>query len=113
MAEEGSANERGGAERIVEGRSILTANFLKFIHELSFGSARGTGCRLRQMRAKIRGIVIGNVKRGTATGKRMVLGGVLFARDGIEEPEDSTRIRTEVQIRTGGLPGCGFGSRDD
>ena len=29
----------GGAEGIVEGRSFLTASFLKFIHELSFGSA--------------------------------------------------------------------------
>ena len=51
--------------------------------------------------------MIGSVKKGTATGKRRVLRGVLFARDGIEEPEDSTRIRT------GGLPGCGFGSRND
>ena len=46
------------------------------------------------MCAKIRGIVIGTVKRGSATGKRRVLEGVLFARDGIEKPEDSTRIRT-------------------
>ena len=37
----------GGAEGIVEGRSILTASFPEFIYELSFGSARGTGCRLR------------------------------------------------------------------
>ena len=37
----------GGAERIMEGRSILTASFPEFIHELSFSSARGTGCRLR------------------------------------------------------------------
>ena len=37
----------GRAERIVEGRSILTASFPEFIHELSFSSARGTGCRLR------------------------------------------------------------------
>ena len=37
----------GGAERIMEGRSILIASFPEFIHELSFGSARGTGCRLR------------------------------------------------------------------
>ena len=43
---------------------------------------------------KIRGIVVGSVKRGSATGKRRVLGGVLFARDGIENPEDSMRIRT-------------------
>ena len=35
--------------------------------------------------------MIGSVKRGTATGKRSVLGGVLFARDGIEKPEVSTR----------------------
>ena len=34
----------------------------------------------------------------TATGKRRVLGGVLFARDGIEKPEDSTRIRTEDRL---------------
>ena len=34
-------------ERIMEGRSILTASFPEFIHELSFSSARGTGCRLR------------------------------------------------------------------
>ena len=38
--------------------------------------------------------MVGSVKRGSATGKRRVLGGVLFARDGIEKPEDSTRIRT-------------------
>ena len=38
--------------------------------------------------------MIGSVKRGSATGKRRVLGGVLFARDGIEEPEDSARIKT-------------------
>ena len=57
--------------------------------------------------------MIGSVKRGTATGKRKVLRGVLFARDGIEKPEDSTRIRTGGQVRTGGLPGCGFGSRND
>ena len=50
------------------------------------------------MWAKIRGIVIGSVRRGTATGKRRVLGGVLFARDGIEEPEDSTRIRTRDRL---------------
>ena len=37
----------GGAERIMEGRSILTASFPEFIHELSFSSARGKGCRLR------------------------------------------------------------------
>ena len=36
-----------GAEGTVEGRSILTASFPEFIHELSFGSARGTGCCLR------------------------------------------------------------------
>ena len=63
------------------------------------------------MWARIRGIVIGSVKRGSASGKRRVLGGVLFAQDGIEEPEDSTRIRTGAQIRTGGLPGCRFGSK--
>ena len=38
--------------------------------------------------------MIGSVKRGSTTGKRRVLGGVLFARDGIEKPEDSTKIRT-------------------
>ena len=38
--------------------------------------------------------MVGSVKRGSAIGKRRVLGGVLFARDGIEKPEDSTRIRT-------------------
>ena len=57
--------------------------------------------------------MVGNVKRGSATGKRRVLGGVLLARDGIEKPENSMRIRTGGQIRTGGLPGCGFGSRND
>ena len=31
-----------------------------------------------------------------------------FAQDGIEKPEDSTRIRTGRQVRTGGLPGCRF-----
>ena len=38
--------------------------------------------------------MVGSVKRGSAIRKRRVLGGVLFARDGIEKPEDSTRIRT-------------------
>ena len=57
--------------------------------------------------------MIGSVKRGTTTGKRRVLGGVLFSRDGIEEPEDSMRIRMGGQIRTSGLPGCRFGSRND
>ena len=42
--------------------------------------------------------MIGSVKRGSATGKRRVLGGVLIARDGIEEPEDSTRIRTRDRL---------------
>ena len=42
--------------------------------------------------------MVGSVKRGSAIGKRRVLGGVLFARDGIEKPEDSTRIRTGGQI---------------
>ena len=37
----------GGAERIMEGRSILTASFSEFIHELLFSTARGTGCRVR------------------------------------------------------------------
>ena len=37
----------GGAERIMEGRSILTASSPEFIHELSFSSVQGTGCRLR------------------------------------------------------------------
>ena len=41
------------------------------------------------------------------------LGSVFFARDSIEKPEDSTRIRTGRQVRTGGLPGCRFGSRND
>ena len=52
-------------------------------------------------------------QEGSAIGKRRVLGGVLFARDGIEKPEDSTRIRTGRQVRTGGLTGCRFGSRND
>ena len=30
----------------MEGRSILTASFPEFIYELSFSSARKTGCRL-------------------------------------------------------------------
>ena len=47
MAVESFIQGEGGAERIVEGRSILTASFPEFIHELSFSSARGTGCRLR------------------------------------------------------------------
>ena len=38
--------------------------------------------------------MVGSVKRASAIGKRRVLGGVLFARDCIEKPEDSTRIRT-------------------
>ena len=54
-----------------------------------------------------------SVKRGTATGKRRVLEGVLFAQEGIEKPEDNTTIRTGRQIKTGGLPGCGFGSTND
>ena len=57
--------------------------------------------------------MVGSVKRGSAIRKGRVLGGVLFARDGIEKPEDSTRIRTGRQVRTGGLPGCRFGSRND
>ena len=38
--------------------------------------------------------MVSSVKRGSAIGKRRVLGGVLFALDGIEKPKDSTRIRT-------------------
>ena len=57
--------------------------------------------------------MVGSVKRGSATGKRRVLGGVLFARDGIEKPKNSTRIRTAGQVRTGGLPDCRFGSGND
>ena len=57
--------------------------------------------------------MVGSVKRGSAIGKRRVMGGVVFARDGIEKPEDSTRIITRGQVRTGGLPGCRFGSRND
>ena len=57
------------------------------------------------MWAKIRGVVVGSIKRGSAIRKRRVMGGVLFARDGIEKPEDSSRIRTGRQVRTGGLPG--------
>ena len=38
--------------------------------------------------------MVGSVKRASAIGKRRVLGGVSFARDGIEKPKDSTRIRT-------------------
>ena len=38
--------------------------------------------------------MVGSVKRASAIGKRRVLGGVFFARDPIEKPEDSTRIRT-------------------
>ena len=56
--------------------------------------------------------MVGDVKRESAIWKRRVLGGVLFAGDGIEKPEDSTRIRTGGQVRTGGLPGCRFGSRN-
>ena len=41
--------------------------------------------------------MVGSVKRGSAIRKRRVLGGVLFARDGIEKPEDSTGIRTGRQ----------------
>ena len=57
--------------------------------------------------------MVGSVKRASAIGKRRVLGGVSFARDCIEKPEDSTRIRTVRQVRSGGLPGCRFGSRND
>ena len=38
---------RRGSRKNCGGRSILTASFPEFIHELSFGSARGTGCCLR------------------------------------------------------------------
>ena len=38
--------------------------------------------------------MVGSVKRASAIGKKRVLGGVFFARDCIEKPEDSTRIRT-------------------
>ena len=47
--------------------------------------------------------MVGSVKRASAIGKRRVLGGVLFARDCIGKPEDSTRIRTGRQVRTSGL----------
>ena len=47
--------------------------------------------------------MVGSVKRASAIGKRRVLGGVSFARDGIEKPKDSTRIRSGRQVRTGGL----------
>ena len=57
--------------------------------------------------------MVGSVKRASAIGKRRVLGGVLFARDCIEKPEDSTRIKTGRQVRTSGLAGCRFGSRND
>ena len=43
----GNGKGEGGVEKIVEGRSILTASFPMFTHELSFSSARGTGCCLR------------------------------------------------------------------
>ena len=33
--------------------------------------------------------MVGSIKRGSAIRKRRVMGGVLFARDGIEKPEDS------------------------
>ena len=57
--------------------------------------------------------MVGSVKRASAIGKRIVLGGVSFARDGIEKPKDSTRIKTGRQVSTSGLPGCRFGSRND
>ena len=47
IAVESSVKEKGEARKNYGGRSILTASFPKFIHELSFSSARGTGCRLR------------------------------------------------------------------
>ena len=47
IAVESSVKEKGGAERSMDERSILTASSPEFIHELSFSSARGTGCRLR------------------------------------------------------------------
>ena len=58
-------------------------------------------------------LVIGSAKRGTANGKGRALVGVLFARDGIEKPQDSMRIKTAGQIRTEGLPGCRFCSKND
>ena len=39
--------------------------------------------------------------------------GSFFCPDGIEKPEDSTGIRMGGQIRTRGLPGCRYGSRND
>ena len=57
--------------------------------------------------------MVGSVKKANAIGKRRVLGGVSFARDCIEKLKDSTRIRTGRQVRTGGLTGCRFGSRND
>ena len=40
--------------------------------------------------------MVGSVKRASAIGKRRVLGGVSFARDGIEKPKDSTRSERET-----------------
>ena len=47
IAVESSVKEKGEQKEFMERRSILTASFPEFIHELSFSSARGTGCRLR------------------------------------------------------------------
>ena len=41
-------------------------------------------------------------QEGNCNRKKKGLEGVLFARNGIEEPKDSTKIRTGGQTRTGG-----------
>ena len=43
IAVESSVKEKGEQKELWEGRSILTASFPEFIHELSFSSARGRG----------------------------------------------------------------------
>ena len=47
IAVDSSVKANGEQKESWSGRSILTASFPEFIHELSFSSARGTGCRLR------------------------------------------------------------------
>ena len=47
IAVESSVKEKGEQKDLWRKRSILTASFPEFIHELSFSSAQGTGCRLR------------------------------------------------------------------
>ena len=47
MAVESSVKEKGEQKELWREEASSQLAFAEFIHELSFGSARGTGCRLR------------------------------------------------------------------